>query len=156
MGNRCSIQQSEESNCWSEQSPENRLFRSFWATLYRELTGKQCCKLTSLRMLKKDIVWSNRVYLLIFFDFTSILMTRNIWKPQRRNRQQEFVKLRNVNTLKKNRNGLTDQKFVQYVHLSFSTFMQLYILRKYFTHYGLPHAKFNNIRCVTWIRDVVY
>ena len=37
MGNRCSIQQSEESNCWLEQSPENRLyrlFRSFWATLY--------------------------------------------------------------------------------------------------------------------------
>ena len=38
MGNRCSIQQSEESNCWLEQSPENRLyrlFRSFWATLYK-------------------------------------------------------------------------------------------------------------------------
>ena len=37
MGNRCSIQQSEESNCWLEQSPENRLyrpFRYFWATLY--------------------------------------------------------------------------------------------------------------------------
>ena len=37
MGNRCSIQQSEESNCWLEQSHENRLyrlFRSFWATLY--------------------------------------------------------------------------------------------------------------------------
>ena len=38
MGNRCSIQQSEESNCWLEQNPENllyRLFRSFWATLYK-------------------------------------------------------------------------------------------------------------------------
>ena len=38
MGNRCSIQQSEDSNCWLEQSPENRLyrpFRYFWATLYR-------------------------------------------------------------------------------------------------------------------------
>ena len=37
MGNRCSMQQSEESNCWLEQSPENRLyrlFRSFWATRY--------------------------------------------------------------------------------------------------------------------------
>ena len=37
MGNRCSIQQSEEINCWLEQSPENRLyrpFRYFWATLY--------------------------------------------------------------------------------------------------------------------------
>ena len=37
MGNRCSIQQSEEINCWLEQSPENRLyrpFRKFWATLY--------------------------------------------------------------------------------------------------------------------------
>ena len=37
MGNRCSIHQSEEINCWLEQSPENRLyrpFRYFWATLY--------------------------------------------------------------------------------------------------------------------------
>ena len=37
MGNRCSIQQSEEINCWLEQSPENRLYRPFhyfWATLY--------------------------------------------------------------------------------------------------------------------------
>ena len=37
MGNRCSIQQSEEINCCLEQSPENRLyrpFRYFWATLY--------------------------------------------------------------------------------------------------------------------------
>ena len=34
-----SIQQSEESNCWLEQSPENQLyqlFRSFWATLYNK------------------------------------------------------------------------------------------------------------------------
>ena len=38
MRNRCSIQQSEEINCWLDQSPENRLyrpFRYFWATLYR-------------------------------------------------------------------------------------------------------------------------
>ena len=38
MGNRCSIQQSEEINCCLEQSPENRLyrpFRYFWATLYK-------------------------------------------------------------------------------------------------------------------------
>ena len=36
------IQQSEESNCWLEQSPENRLyrlFRSFWATLYSNIFG---------------------------------------------------------------------------------------------------------------------
>ena len=40
MGNRCSIQQSEEINCCLEQSPENRLyrpFRYFWATLYKRL-----------------------------------------------------------------------------------------------------------------------
>ena len=46
MGNRCSIQQSEEINCWLEQSPENRLyrpFRYFWATLYR------CCMSTIMR-----------------------------------------------------------------------------------------------------------
>ena len=27
MGNRCSIQQNEEINCWLEQSPENGLYR---------------------------------------------------------------------------------------------------------------------------------
>ena len=39
MGNRCSIQQSEENNSWLEQSPENRLyrlFRYFWATRYND------------------------------------------------------------------------------------------------------------------------
>ena len=30
MRKRCSIQQGEKNNCWSEQSPKNRLFLFFW------------------------------------------------------------------------------------------------------------------------------
>ena len=68
MGNRCSIQQSEESNCWLklEQSPENRLyrlFRSFWATLYMSESRDWTDKLwlcgdvvVPLKVLNEDII----------------------------------------------------------------------------------------------------
>ena len=79
MGNRCSIQQSEESNCWLEQSPENRLYRllrSFWATLYDHIH-----MLVYMKSLKTKAALAEPNIIQSTFTIPAIEMNCNRTKP---------------------------------------------------------------------------